>query len=50
MKLKEIRTSLDTQSCHVCCIERGKITRCQQYVDTGKLQSVMGAKAGQCLR
>ena len=34
---------MDTQVCHVFDIRDGKVTRFQQYVDTAKLQSVMGA-------
>ena len=36
--------SMDTQVCHVWDIKDGKLTRFQQYVDTAKLQDVMGAK------
>jgi ketosteroid isomerase-like protein len=35
--------SLDTQFCHVWDVKDGKIIRFQQYVDTAKLQAVMGA-------
>lgn len=35
--------SLDAQFCHVWSVENGKITKFQQYVDTGKLQEAMGA-------
>jgi len=35
--------SMDTQVCHVWDIKDGKVTRFQQYVDTAKLQDVMGA-------
>jgi ketosteroid isomerase-like protein len=31
--------------CHVFDIKDGKVTRFQQYVDTAKLQNVMGAPA-----
>ena len=34
---------MDTQVCHVFDIKDGKVTRFQQYVDTAKLQNVMGA-------
>lgn len=34
--------SMDTQVCHVWDVKDGKITRFQQYVDTARLQSVMG--------
>ena len=33
----------DTQMCHIWDVKDGKITRFQQYVDTAKLQDVMGA-------
>ncbi len=36
-------SSLDAQFCHVWSLDNGKITKFQQYVDTGKLQDVMGA-------
>lgn len=36
--------SMDTQVCHIWDIKGGKVTRFQQYVDTAKLQDVMGAK------
>ena len=36
--------SMDTQVCHVWDIKDGKVTRFQQYVDTAKLQDVMGAR------
>jgi ketosteroid isomerase-like protein len=36
--------SMDTQVCHVWDVKDGKITRFQQYVDTAKLQDVMGAR------
>lgn len=35
--------SMDAQACHVWDVKDGKITRFQQYVDTAKLQDVMGA-------
>lgn len=34
--------SMDAQACHVWDVKDGKITRFQQYVDTAKLQDVMG--------
>ncbi|HEY7369532.1 MAG TPA: nuclear transport factor 2 family protein, partial [Thermoanaerobaculia bacterium] len=37
--------NMDTQVCHVFDIKDGKVTRFQQYVDTAKLQNVMGAPA-----
>jgi uncharacterized protein len=36
--------SMDTQACHVWDVRDGKVTRFQQYVDTAKLQDVMGAR------
>ena len=41
---KATGTSMDTQVCHVWDVKGGKVTRFQQYVDTAKLQDVMGAK------
>jgi ketosteroid isomerase-like protein len=38
------RKSMDTQVCHVWDVKNGKVTRFQQYVDTAKLQDVMGAR------
>ena len=34
--------SMDTQFCHVWDVKDGKLTRFQQYVDTAKVQDVMG--------
>lgn len=42
---KATRKSLDVQFCHIWTLDHGKVTKFQQYVDTGKLQDVMGAKA-----
>lgn len=36
--------SMDTQMCHVWDVKDGKVTKFQQYVDTAKLQNVMGVK------
>jgi ketosteroid isomerase-like protein len=36
---------MDCQVCHVWTVEDGKITKFQQYVDTAKMQDVMGVKA-----
>ena len=36
--------SMDTQVCHVWDVKDGKVTRFQQYVDTAKLQDVMGVR------
>ncbi len=33
---------MDCQVCHVWTVENGKITKFQQYVDTAKMQDVMG--------
>jgi uncharacterized protein len=33
---------LDAQVCHVWTLNDGRITRFQQYVDTAKLNDVMG--------
>jgi len=35
---------METQVCHVWDVQDGKLTRFQQYVDTAKLQDVMGAR------
>jgi ketosteroid isomerase-like protein len=37
---------LDAQFCHVWTLQDGKITKFQQYVDTAKVQDVMGARLG----
>jgi uncharacterized protein len=36
--------SMDVQVCHIWDVKDGKMTRFQQYVDTAKLQDVMGAR------
>jgi uncharacterized protein len=36
--------SMDTQVCHVWDVKDGKVTRFQQYIDTAKLQDVMGTR------
>ena len=36
--------SMDAQACHVWQIKDGKVTRFQQYVDTAKLQDVVGSR------
>ena len=36
--------SMDTQVCHIWDIADGKVTRFQQYVDTAKMQDVMGCR------
>lgn len=41
---KSTGKSMDTQVCHVWDVKDGKVTRFQQYVDTAKLQDVMGAR------
>lgn len=43
-KYKATGKSMDTQVCHVWDVKDGKATRFQQYVDTAKLQDVMGAR------
>jgi len=35
---------MDAQVCHIWEVGDGKVTRFQQYVDTAKLQDVMGAR------
>ena len=39
--------SLDAQGCHLWDVKDGKVTRFQQYVDTAKLQDVMGNRPSQ---
>jgi ketosteroid isomerase-like protein len=41
---KSTGKSTDVQVCHVWDIKDGKVTRFQQYVDTAKLQDVMGVR------
>jgi hypothetical protein len=36
--------SMDVQVCHIWDVKNRKLTKFQQYVDTAKLQKVMGAK------
>ena len=36
---------MDCQVCHVWTVEDGKITKFQQYVDTAKMQDVMGVSS-----
>jgi ketosteroid isomerase-like protein len=36
--------SMDTQVCHVWDVKDGKVARFQQYIDTAKLQDVMGVR------
>ena len=36
--------SMDAQVCHVWDVKDGKVTRFQQYVDTAKIQDVMGTR------
>jgi uncharacterized protein len=40
---KETGKRADVQVCHVWDVKDGKVTRFQQYVDTAKLQHLMGA-------
>jgi ketosteroid isomerase-like protein len=37
---------LDAQVCHVWTVKDGRIAKFQQYVDTARLQDVMGTRAG----
>lgn len=46
-EFKETGKSIDAQFCHIWTLADGKITKFQQYVDTGQLQDVVGASAGQ---
>jgi uncharacterized protein len=41
---KQTGRKLDAQVCHVWHITDGKVTSFQQFVDTGQLQEVMGAR------
>jgi hypothetical protein len=43
-KFKATGKTMDSQFCHVWEVKDGKVTRFQQYVDTAKLQDVMGAR------
>jgi len=36
--------SMDAQVCHIWDVADGKVTRFQQYVDTAKMQDVMGSR------
>jgi ketosteroid isomerase-like protein len=36
--------SMDAQACHIWDVKDGKVSRFQQYVDTAKVQDVMGAR------
>lgn len=38
--------TMDAQFCHVWTFADGKISKFQQYTDTGQLQDTMGAKVG----
>lgn len=42
-RYKTTGRSMDTQVCHIWNIKDGKVIRFQQYVDTAKLQHVMGS-------
>jgi ketosteroid isomerase-like protein len=44
---KETGKYMDAQFCHVWTLADGKITKFQQYADTGQFQEVMRATAGQ---
>ena len=41
---KSTGKSMDVQVCHVWDVKDGKVARFQQYVDTAKLQDVMGVR------
>jgi uncharacterized protein len=43
-KYKPSGKSMDVQFCHVWDINNGKVTKFQQYVDTAKIQDVMGLR------
>jgi uncharacterized protein len=43
-RYKATGKSMDAQVCHIWDVKNGKLTRFQQYVDTAKLQNVMGAR------
>jgi len=45
-KYKATGKKLDVQVCHIWEVKGGKLTKFQQYVDTGALQGVMGARVG----
>ena len=45
-KVKESGESVDAQFCHVWSLKNGKITKFQQYTDTGAFQDAMGARRG----
>jgi hypothetical protein len=36
--------SMDVQFCHIWDVKDGKVTKFQQYVDTAKLQEVVGTR------
>jgi ketosteroid isomerase-like protein len=43
---RETGKSLDAQVCHIWGVKGGKLITFQQYVDTARLQEVMGARLG----
>jgi len=43
---KETGKSIDAQFCHIWTLADGKITKFQQYVDTGQFQDAVRASAG----
>ena len=43
---KATNKPVDAQVCHVWTVQDGKIAKFQQYVDTAKMQDVMGATRG----
>lgn len=42
---KSTGKQIDAQVCHVWTVKDGKVVKFQQYVDTAKLQDVMGARS-----
>ena len=43
-KFKATAKNLDAQFCHIWNVQNGKVIRFQQYIDTAKVQDVMGAR------
>ena len=41
---KATRKSMDAQVCHIWDLQDGKVSRFQQYLDTAKVQDIMGAR------
>ena len=44
---KKTGQTIDAQFCHIWTLVDGKVTRFQQYADTGQFQDAMGARSGQ---